>query len=69
VDCGAIAENLMESELFGHTRGAFTGAVAERRGLFEEANGGSLFLDEVGELPLPVTGTFVITLRAACPYF
>jgi DNA-binding NtrC family response regulator len=52
IDCGAIAENLMESELFGHTRGAFSGAVQDRAGLFEQAEGGTLFLDEIGELPL-----------------
>jgi two-component system response regulator PilR (NtrC family) len=54
VNCGAIPESLMESEMFGHKKGSFTGAVVDKSGLFEVADGGSLFLDEVGELPLTI---------------
>ncbi len=52
VNCGGIPETLLESEFFGHRRGAFTGAVSDKKGLFREADGGTLFLDEIGELPL-----------------
>lgn len=53
VNCGAIPEGTIDSELFGHEKGAFTGATSSRKGYFEEADGGTIFLDEVGELPLP----------------
>jgi len=64
VDCGAIAEALVDSHLFGHTRGAFTGADKDRRGAFVEASGGTLFLDELGELPLASQAKLLRVLEA-----
>jgi transcriptional regulator with GAF, ATPase, and Fis domain len=63
VNCGAIAPELIESELFGHEKGAFTGAVGPRQGVFEAADTGTLFLDEIGELPKPAQVRFLRALQ------
>jgi transcriptional regulator with GAF, ATPase, and Fis domain len=63
VDCGAIPENLLESELFGYVKGAFTGATQNRKGLFQEADGGSLFLDEINNLPLHLQAKLMRVLQ------
>ncbi len=63
VDCGAIPEHLIESELFGHVKGAFTGANYERKGLFEEANGGTLFMDEIANLPYEMQAKLLRVLQ------
>jgi transcriptional regulator with GAF, ATPase, and Fis domain len=63
IDCGAIPANLIESELFGHVKGAFTGATADRKGLFEEANAGALFMDEIASLPLDMQAKLMRVLQ------
>ena len=64
VNCGAIPEGTIDSELFGHEKGAFTGAIGERKGYFGEADGGTIFLDEVGELPMPTQARLLRVLES-----
>jgi DNA-binding NtrC family response regulator len=66
VNCGALPENLLESELFGHERGAFTGAVRQKPGRFEDANRGTLFLDEIGELSMPLQVKLLQVIEEKC---
>jgi two-component system response regulator AtoC len=63
INCATLSENLLESELFGHVKGSFTGAIKDKKGLFEEANGGTLFMDEIGDIPKSVQAKILRVLQ------